>query len=217
MEFHTDAEIASSPAVSDGVVYVGSNDHHLYALDAQSGRQRWKYKASGPVSTEAAVAGDVVYFGTGDNLGTPGAFGPSGHHLYAVDVRSGRQRWDFDPHGVVTSPAVAGGTAFVGSDDGYLYAVDVRHGVEKWRFWAGRGYFGVRSSPVLSGAVVYFGSGAPHRALHALDASSGRELWAFPAGGEIDDSPAISNGVVYFVAGDLDASGSPFDCLAAVE
>ena len=215
--FNTDAEISSSPAVSDGVVYVGSHDHHLYALDARTGRQRWEFKASGPVTTEAAVRDGVVYCGCWDNLGTPGAFGPSGHHLYAVDVRSGRQRWEFDPHGVVTSPAVAGGTAYVGSDDGYLYAVDVRHGVEKWRFWAGRGYFGVRSSPVLSGAVVYFGSGAPRRALYALDAGSGRRLWTFPAGGEIDDSPTISDGVVYFVHVSDASDSLSCGCLAAVE
>jgi outer membrane protein assembly factor BamB len=230
----SDAEISSSPAVSDGVVYVGSHDHYVYALDARTGRQRWKFEASGPVTTEAAVRDGVVYFGSWDNLGAPGAFDvvrprswdnlgsqatgdPSGHRLYAVDVRSGRQRWEFDAHGVVTSPAVAGGTAYVGSDDGYLYAVDVRYGLEKWKFWAGRGYFGVRSSPVLSGAVVYFGSGAPHRALHALDASSGQELWAFPVAGEIDDSPTISDGVVYF-AYVSDASESLHcGCLTAVK
>ena len=198
-EFHTDAEISSSPAVSDGVVYIGSHDGSLYALDAQSGRPKWEFKAGGPVSTEAAIAGDVVYVGSDDG------------HLHAVDIRSGQEKWRFDAGGTltipagrfdvrccVTSPAVAGGTAYVGSDDGHLYAVDVQNGVEKWKFWAGRGYFGVRSSPVLSGDVVYFGSGAPHRALHALDATTGRELWAFTAGGEVDDSPAISDGVVYF-------------------
>ena len=40
---------------------------------------------------------------------------------------------------------------------------------------------------------------------------------AFPAGGEIDESPTISDGVIFFVAGDLDASDSPFSCLTAVK
>ena len=186
------------PAVADGVVYVGSHDHYLYALDARSGRQRWKFKASGPVTTEAAVRDGVVYCGSWDNLGTPAAYGPSGHHLYAVDVRSGRERWEFDPHGVVTSPAVAGGTAYVGSDDGYVYAVDTGSGEQKWRFYVGRGYWGVQSSPVLSGGAVYFGSNGPKRSLYALDATSGRKLWAFPTGGALESSPAICNGVVYF-------------------
>ena len=43
--------------------------------------------------------------------------------------------------------------------------------------------------------------------VYALDAASGRELWAFPAGAAIDSSPAIANGVIYFT-GVVDNSGS---------
>jgi eukaryotic-like serine/threonine-protein kinase len=38
---HTDGRVISSPAVVDGVVYVGSTDGNLYAVDAASGGQKW--------------------------------------------------------------------------------------------------------------------------------------------------------------------------------
>ena len=35
--FHTRGEVVSSPAIVDGVIYVGSNDGNLYAIDQQTG------------------------------------------------------------------------------------------------------------------------------------------------------------------------------------
>jgi eukaryotic-like serine/threonine-protein kinase len=40
--FHTDGRVISSPAVSNGIVYVGSADGNLYAIDRESGTQKWK-------------------------------------------------------------------------------------------------------------------------------------------------------------------------------
>lgn len=39
--FRIGARVLSSPAFKDGVVYVGSADHHLYAVDAKDGSLRW--------------------------------------------------------------------------------------------------------------------------------------------------------------------------------
>src|SRR5262249_14494252 len=44
-EFATDGLVTSSPIVANGIVYFGSGDHHLYALDAASGQQRWSFAA----------------------------------------------------------------------------------------------------------------------------------------------------------------------------
>ncbi|HLI96184.1 MAG TPA: PQQ-binding-like beta-propeller repeat protein [Candidatus Baltobacteraceae bacterium] len=52
----------STPAYADGLVYVGSNNGNLYALDAASGHVRWQFHARGPVNSSAAVNGGVVYF-----------------------------------------------------------------------------------------------------------------------------------------------------------
>ena len=39
----------SSPAVINGVVYVGSDDHYVYALNAATGAYIWSYKTGGSV------------------------------------------------------------------------------------------------------------------------------------------------------------------------
>ena len=50
------------PAVSGGVVYIGSNDGYLHALDTQSGQEKWKFETGDPEAAYA-VSGGVVYFG----------------------------------------------------------------------------------------------------------------------------------------------------------
>ena len=54
----------SSPAVVDGVVYVGSDDGNVYALNASSGAKLWNYTTGGDVYSSPAVVGGVVYVGS---------------------------------------------------------------------------------------------------------------------------------------------------------
>ena len=42
-KFHTGGRVVSSPAVVDGVVYVGSTDGNFYATDAASGTVKWRF------------------------------------------------------------------------------------------------------------------------------------------------------------------------------
>ena len=72
------------PAVSDGVVYFGSDDNHLYAVDTKTVEEKWKFEAGDWVQSSPAVAEGVVYFGSNDN------------HLYAVDAKTGTEKWKFE-------------------------------------------------------------------------------------------------------------------------
>ena len=54
----------SSPAVANGVVYVGSADHNVYALNAGTGAKLWSYTAGGVSDSSPAVANGVVYVGS---------------------------------------------------------------------------------------------------------------------------------------------------------
>jgi outer membrane protein assembly factor BamB len=58
--------IESSPAVANGVVYIGSNNGYIYALNAASGIQLWNYSTSNPVWSSPAVVNGVVYIGSTD-------------------------------------------------------------------------------------------------------------------------------------------------------
>ena len=103
--------VFSSPAVVDGVVYVGQG-RDVYALDAASGQLRWRYETGSGVYSSPAVVDGVVYVGSYDD------------YLYALDAASGQLRWRYETgNRVYSSPAVVDGVVYVGSRDNYLYAV----------------------------------------------------------------------------------------------
>ena len=65
--FATGGAVYSSPSVSGGLVYVGSLDDRVYALDASSGRSIWNFTSGGGVTSAPTVADGVVYVGSNDN------------------------------------------------------------------------------------------------------------------------------------------------------
>ena len=58
--------VASGPAVADGVVYVGSGDDNVYALDAVTGHVRWTHPTGNEIFSSPVVSGNVVYIGSED-------------------------------------------------------------------------------------------------------------------------------------------------------
>lgn len=106
--------IASSPAVANGIVYVGSFDRHLYAIDAVTGHILWAAPTRGFVLSSPAFANRVVYVGSFDG------------HLYAFDAATGAKLWTGAIGGWVTSsPAVVDGVVYVGSDGGSVSASEL--------------------------------------------------------------------------------------------
>src|ERR1044071_1637529 len=82
-KFQTHGQVYSSPALANGVLYVGSDDHMLYALDAETGTQKWKFKTGSRVTSSPAVASGTVFFGSFDGI------------FYAVDAATGQLKWKF--------------------------------------------------------------------------------------------------------------------------
>jgi len=185
-QYRTGDDVFSSPAVAEGVVYVGSYDDSLYALDAQSGKLLWKYKTGDDVCSSPAVAEGVVYVGSYDDS------------LYALDAQSGKLLWRYRTgDDVRSSPAVAEGVVYAGSCDNSLYALDARSGKLLWKYKTGDD---VCSSAAVAEGVVYVGS--YDDSLYALDARSGKLLWKYRTGADVFSSPAVAEGVVYVGSGD---------------
>lgn len=62
--YTTNASVDSSPAVVRGVVYVGSGDGNVYALNAATGAVRWSHDTGGVVNSSPAVINGTVYVGS---------------------------------------------------------------------------------------------------------------------------------------------------------
>ena len=90
--------------MADGVVYAGSDDMHLYALDAATGEMLWSFETGDVIRSTPTVTGGAVYFGSNDN------------HVYALDAQTGEMLWSHDTgNWVQHSPVVSGGAVYIGA------------------------------------------------------------------------------------------------------
>jgi quinoprotein glucose dehydrogenase len=89
----------SNPIVIDGVMYTTSAMHHVYALDAATGKQLWSFNPYevGGESAEKRGRG-VTYWEEGDDKRI---LFTAGDKLYALDARTGKQITSFGENGIV--------------------------------------------------------------------------------------------------------------------
>ncbi len=198
--FQTEGAVWSSPAVNNGVVYVGSDDFNLYAVDTQSGSLQWKFETGGIIRCRPAVVDGRVFFASDDGF------------LYTLDAKTGEQVWSVDIGNAVeprlypdavssnwdyqqSSPMVVDGTVYVGSTDGNVYALNAETGAVVWTFQTeGR----IRTTPAVADGTLYAGSWDGH--LYAIDIQSGTEKWQFDMAHKyikINSSPIVADGVVF--------------------
>ena len=171
--YSTGNTIESTPVVVDGILYVGSVDHHLYALDAASGELLWRYQLGAVGISVPTVADGVVYVGTVEG------------DLYALKVpqpsaeQSSTQQPEQERKVETTSPEILWQFETVGLVTSFLTEVD------------GVLYFG---SAKADGLDLNKGL------LYALDASGGELLWRYDIGRFRIVPAIVSNGIVYVVS-----------------
>ncbi|MEU0830803.1 PQQ-binding-like beta-propeller repeat protein [Streptomyces sp. NPDC005969] len=148
---------APGPAVTGGGVYLADYLGTVYALDATTGKDRWR------IATEARQSIEPVLVAAGNvHVG-------SGSALYTLDAVTGTPKWRFAAGGeVVGAPVVADGRLHFGSADHVLYTLDAAGGQLRWKLATGGEITG---SPVAKGGVVYACS--KDRCVYALDALKG--------------------------------------------
>ena len=171
-----------SPVVSDGVVYVGSLDNNVYALNASNGAVVWKYTTGANVLSPAAVANGVVYVGSED------------YNVYALNATTGAYIWSYKTGYFVDSAiAFSNGVVYVASEDNNVYALNASNGARVWSYATGGQI--MLSSPAVADGAVYIGS-EDHK-VYALNATTGAFLWSYTTGDWVVSSPAVANGIVY--------------------
>jgi quinohemoprotein ethanol dehydrogenase len=137
----------TTPLVVDGRIYVTAPWSKVYAFDARTGKQLWKYDPKVPgefavklccgiVNRGVAAWKDKIIFGTLDS------------RLIALNGKSGKKIWEAQvtdrtkAESITGAPRIADGRIFIGEagsefhQRGYLAAYDVNNGKELWRWWA---------------------------------------------------------------------------------
>ncbi|HKP18575.1 MAG TPA: PQQ-binding-like beta-propeller repeat protein [Gaiellaceae bacterium] len=178
----------TSPLVANGLVYVGDWNGYVYALEARTGREVWRYKTDGAVKGAAALSGRRLYVGSYD------------HHLYALTARTGRLLWRGSSQDRLggrgtfySTPAAAYGRVYIGSTDGKVYSFGATTGEVRWSQSTG-GY--VYGSPAIWNKHVFVGSYSGR--FYSLDAATGDVAWQFEANGPISGSATVLGDLVYF-------------------
>src|SRR3954452_2908151 len=174
--------VESSPLVVDGLLYVGSWDKKMYAVDVDTHKVVWSVSTGDAVKGGAAYLGGTIYFASYDNK------------VYAVDARTGKLRWAASgTANFYATPTIAYGRVFVGNTDGRVYAFGAQSGHLLWAKATG-GF--VYSSAAVWHRRVYVGSYS--KRFYALDAGSGDVVWSFPTSHAVSGAPTVLEGVVYF-------------------
>ena len=217
-------EFFTAPVVANGMVYSSSLNDNVYALNADTGVQLWRYPTRMIQWTAPAVANGLIYFSSDDSFyalnastgvlrwkleqgfaTTPAVangvvYLGAGCNVYALEGTTGAILWTYKTQcifGMDDGPAVANGVVYVSGTDSSLYTLDAATGAPLWKFTDANSN-GFRS-PVIANGIVYALSG--YCDLYALDANTGAFLWKYPTGyGQNDSSPAVANGVVYIGA-----------------
>jgi outer membrane protein assembly factor BamB len=201
-KYPTKGAVMSSPSIENGVVYVGSQDKNIYAINAWTGALVWSYPTGGTIESSAAVANGKVYIGSDDG------------YVYCNDASHGNLLWRTFVNGGLpktygsavmlrSSPAVVGNTVYIGSVDGNLYALDANGGGILWKFTT---QGPIICSPTVADGAVYVTAEEPAAgALYKVDADSGTQVWKrqleyqqqFTGGTDMGGTATVANGMVF--------------------
>lgn len=186
-KFRCEDEIRSTAAISDNVIYVGTYDNNLYALNAEEGEFIWKYPSSDGIASSPHIYQESIFVGSADG------------HLYSLRKSSGRLNWRFETGGpIYSSPRADFDHVFFGSDDGYFYAISASNGRKVWQANA---HGTVRSTPCIGNDRIYFGTEAGY--VFCLDLA-GKIKWQFQAKRSITSSPTLAEDMVF--VGSMDST-----------
>ncbi|OUL60450.1 PQQ-binding-like beta-propeller repeat protein [Flavobacterium sp. AJR] len=218
-KFKTDGKIFSSPIAKNGIVFIGSEDGFLYAIEEKSGNLKWKFKTNGAIHSSPSIYENTIFFGSFDG------------YYYAVNTTTGKEVWKFktggenwysdlrilgtNPNGkpmddlwdfYLSSPVVykdnKSASVLFGSSDGNVYSLDAKKGSLNWKF---KTEGPIHSTPVLDKNTLYIGSWDAK--LYAINCKTGKEKWKFTTEDKIgfkgiQSSVAVADGMVYFGARD---------------
>jgi outer membrane protein assembly factor BamB len=207
-------QMISTPCLADGKLYFGEGFHDdlnckVYCVDADTGKEVWRFKTAGQTESSPAVANGKVYIGAGND------------GVYCLDAKKGEKLWRYPPADYKGrllrfggGMRVVGNRLYCGTgidrnqkdDKGETaaFCFDADTGKLLWQIAVP---YPVWSTPIVKDQLVFLTTGngdvfedakEPGGALLCLEADTGKEKWRFKVNNGIIEAPAVDGHRIYF-------------------
>jgi outer membrane protein assembly factor BamB len=182
--FETEHGVWASPLLVDGTLYITSLDHHVYAVEAATGREIWRSER-----LTGAIPGRPAY----DTVRQRMYVGTLDGKIHAIDADTGQlidtytaQDW------VWGGPVLYDDTLYFADMAGWLYALDP----DEWDLiWSDQvAQSGIRASPLVTEDAVYIA--AQDNSLYARNRQDGKRMWKQEASGQLLSRPVYLGGLI---------------------
>ncbi len=159
-----------APVIWRNLAILPTVEKGVFALRLEDGKQAWhRDDGTGRIPGRIALIGDTVYYG-------------AGRTVHACDARTGKPLWQRQLGGAIIGGVVAGtGKLFAPAGEHALCCLDARSGAVLWEFAV---RLPIIMEPSVEGNTVVFG--AMDGFVRAVDATTGREIWANRVSSEAD-------------------------------
>jgi len=185
--FKTANDIKSSAVSGSGLVFIGSNDGYVYALELETGSKKWQYNTEDDIEAAPLFVDEMIYIGS------------VGGNFYAINALNGKLIWKFETGGQIHGSAnwvqpsgSSTKSVMVGSYDNLMYSFDALSGKLQWTYETE--YF-INGSPATDGENVIFGG--CDEGVHIVSVADGQKKGEVEAGAYIAGSAAISGNRAY--------------------
>jgi len=190
--FSSDANVISTPAVTNDLVVFGNQQGIVTALSLKNGKPQWTFKTGGSIYSSPAVRQNKIVFGSANG------------YVYCIND-NGKEIWKLKTGAAVLGcPTIENNIVYIGGSDHNFRAIDLETGKEIWKFNGLNGH--VVSTPVIYKSDVIFG--AWDTWLYSLNKNTGKLNWKWSNGSSIRNYspaaciPVIKDDIVYVVAPD---------------
>jgi outer membrane protein assembly factor BamB len=186
------------PTVGFGHVYLAQQKGLFFALDAQTGRVKWRKSLSRCAASSPTIGKGVVYQSYMHPVACLQDQAGANGFVVAWDADTGRERWRFKTAPIESSPLLKNGRLYFGSWDHNVYALNAATGRKIWSF---PGDDQVNTSAAYWKGRIFIASDGG--TLYSLSARTGRLLWSAQSQSKFGSrefwyaTPTVAYGRVY--------------------
>jgi outer membrane protein assembly factor BamB len=182
--------IIAPPLQVGDLVFVGTADNNMFALDASNGGAlEWEFETGHSIWGQPTYEDGILYVSSLDRS------------VYALDAATGEMHWESTTGGSISDkPKLNDELVYVASFDRNIHAVEKATGDVRWTAGSEASVWG---APTFADGTVYYGD--LNGNVYAVDGESGQEIWSESFNSYMVAAPVVKDGQVFVsTAGLLD-------------